>query len=109
MSQETLPDWEAKRTDQSRQVEAVLGKEFQQVDAYRYNAASIRVRVTDARLKGLSFAERDDLVEPVIKNLPEEIQADIMTLLTIYPGEVEDSFRARLLNLEFEDPSPSQL
>ena len=40
--------WETKRTDETRLVEAELVKaRFEQVDAYRYNSASIRVRVID--------------------------------------------------------------
>ena len=36
--------WEAKRTDETKQVENVLRKAgFKKVDAYRYNSASIRV------------------------------------------------------------------
>ena len=45
--------WEDKRTAETRQVEDVLRRVgFQQVDAYRYNTASIRVRVIDSRFEG---------------------------------------------------------
>jgi stress-induced morphogen len=101
--------WEAKRTDESRKVEELLRKEFPRSDAYRYNSASIRVRVVDERFKGKSIEKRDAMVEPLLKQLPEKTQADIMNLLTLYPNEEKDSFKAYYANAEFEDPSDSKL
>jgi hypothetical protein len=105
--------WEAKRTDETRQVESVLQKAgFEQVDAYRYNSASIRVRVIDAKFEGLPSEPRDAMVEPHLEQLPERTQADIMNLFTFAPSELEESsktFRQFLLNTEFEEPSPSML
>ena len=109
MSQRTKRRWEEMRTDESRHVEEVLRKEFPKTDAYRYNSASIRIRVIDPRFEGLEFDERDAMVEPLLKQLPEEIQADIMTLLTLSPSERKKLSRKSLVNLEFEDPSPSIL
>jgi stress-induced morphogen len=109
MSQTTAPRWQALRTAESRAVEDLLRKEFTNVDAYRYNSASIRVRVIDPRFAGKSPEERDAMVEPFLDRLPEDIQADIMSLLTFAPGETEGSLRDRLANLEFDDPSPSML
>jgi len=105
--------WESKRTDESRQVEEVLRKAgFEQVDAYRYNSASIRVRIIDRRFEGLSAEERDAIVEPFLDQLPEKTQADIVRVLTFAPSEIEKGskhLRELLFNLEFEDPSPSML
>ncbi len=105
--------WEAKQTDETRLVVDVLKRAgFDQVDAYRYNSASIRLRVIDPRFDGLSIEKRDAMVEPVLEQLPERTQADIMTLLTIAPAELQDTprtFRQCLVNLEFDDPSPSML
>jgi stress-induced morphogen len=110
MSRGTKPRWHAMRTRETREVERVLQREFPKSDAYRYNSASIRVRVVDPRFKGKSTAKRDAMVERLIRELPEETQAEIMTLLTLTPEEVSDSFnRKSLMNLEFEDPSPSTL
>ena len=113
MTQAIARPWEAKRTDESRQVEDVLRQAgFAQVDAYRYNSASIRVRVIDRRFDGLSAEARDALIEPHLVMLPERTQADIITLLTLAPSELFETSktsRERLLNLEFEDPSPSEL
>jgi stress-induced morphogen len=81
--------WEAKRTDETRLVEQALkGAGFDQADAYRYNSASIRVRVIDQRFEGLSREKRDDMVEPHLDKLPEETQRDIVTLFTFAPSEL---------------------
>jgi len=113
MSNATVAAWEAKRTSETCDVENALRKAgFPQADAYRYNSASIRVRVIDPRFDGLSPEQRDALVEPHLAQLPERTQADIMSLYTFAPSELQDaqkSLKARLMNAEFEDPSPSML
>ncbi len=50
-------------------------------------------------------AQRDAMVEPLLGKRPVEIQADIINLITLSPEEAT----ASLMNLEFEDPSPSSL
>lgn len=85
---------------------------FDQVDAYRYNSASIRVRVIDPRFEGLTPEKRDAMVEPHLEQLPERTQADIMTLFTFAPTELQQppkSFKEFMRNTEFDDPSPSML
>jgi hypothetical protein len=113
MTQIAVPAWEAKRTDETRTIEDVLKHAgFQTVDAYRYNSASIRVRVIDPRFEGLPTEKRDAMVEPYLEKLPEDTQADIMTLFTFAPSELQRSpktFREFSLNTEFDDPSPSML
>jgi hypothetical protein len=113
MTNTTAPSWQAKQTDETRQVEQVLRNAgFQQVDAYRYNSASIRVGVIDPRFEGLSGEKRDAMVEPYLEKLPERTQADIMNLFTLAPSELEQTpktFRQFLWNMEFDDPSPSML
>lgn len=113
MTSTFAPPWEAKRTDETRNVEVVLRKAgFEKVDAYRYNSASIRVRVIDPRFEGLSPDKRDTMVEPYLEQLPERTQADIMNLFTFAPSELQQTpktFRQFLLNAEFDDPSPSIL
>ncbi len=107
------PTWAGKRTDETRQVEEVLRDAgFQQVDAYRYNSASIRVRVIDPRFEGQSPEDRDKMVEPHLDRLPERTRADIMNLFTFAPSELEETpktFKEFILNTEFNDPSPSML
>ena len=109
----SVSSWESKRTDETRDVEKVLRNAgFEHADAYRYNSASIRVRVIDSRFEGLASEERDAMVEPCLGKLPERTQADIMTLFTFAPSELKETpktFRAFLLNTEFDNPSPSML
>ncbi len=109
MSQGTKPRWKKMRTDESREVERVLREKFPDTDAYRYNSASIRVRIVDPRFDGKSTEERDAMVEPHLEKLPERTQADIMNLVTLYPDETTKSFKALIANREFEDPSKSML
>ena len=105
--------WEDKQTAESRMVrEVLLRAGFTRVDAYRYNSASLRVRVIDARFETMPRDERDSLVEPHIEQLPETTQSDIVNLVLLSPSEFEQpekSFREWMQNLEFEHPSPSML
>jgi hypothetical protein len=109
MIKSRIPPWEELRTDETRQVERVLRKQFQDADAYRYNSASIRVRVIDPRFEGKTTEERDSIVEPHLKKLPMRIQADIINLLTLAPGDTLDSLTKRLANLEFEQWTEPEL
>jgi len=106
------PRWKRMCADETREVKKVLRAEFEQAGAYRYNSASIRVRVIDSRFEGRSVEERDAMVELHLRRLPERTQADIINLFTFAPSELEGTektLRAALLNLEFEYPSPSEL
>jgi len=113
MTTTSAPPWEAKRTDETHHVEAVLRTGgFEQVDSYRYNSASIRVRVIDRRFEGQAVEKRDGMIEPYLEQLPERTQADIMNLFTFAPSELQQTpktFRTYAMNTEFEAPSPSML
>ena len=112
MTTAITPSWEAKRTSETRQVEDLLRKHFQQADSYRYNSASIRVRVVDPRFEGMSREQRDSMIEQHLDTLPTEIQRDIVTLFVFAPSELAQkpaTFRAYMLNTEFDAPSPSML
>ena len=113
MTQTTAPAWRARRTEETNRVEEALRKAgFAQADAYRYNAASIRVRVIDGKFEGMPRDQRDALVEAVLDQLPEETQRDIVTLFTFAPSELRQAsktLREFMLNKEFEEPSPSML
>jgi hypothetical protein len=85
---------------------------LERVDAYRYNSASLRVRVIDKRFESIPREERDAIVEPFIDQLPPSTQADIVTLVLLAPSELKNpsrTFREFMLNTEFENPSPSML
>ncbi len=82
---------------------------FSNSDAYRYNSASIRVRVLDDSFKDKSNEERADLVEPLLEELPESTQRDIVNLLMLTIDETKSSLAKSLANEEFEEPSRSTL
>ncbi|MHC5537979.1 hypothetical protein ACYOEI_07075 [Singulisphaera rosea] len=85
----TMPTWEAKRTDETRMVEDALGNEFERVDSYRHNSASIRVRVVDSRFDAMSRDERERRDEDRIGRLPEGTQQDIVTIVCFAPAELQ--------------------
>lgn len=111
MNQTSAPTWESKKTAETQDVEKLLREQghFHQVDAYRYNEASIRVRVIDPRFRGKSVDQRDRMVDKFLRKLPESTQQDIVNLLTFTPEEVAaeggSPVRAFSLNLEFENPT----
>lgn len=112
MTTAATPSWEAKRTDETRSVEDLLRKHFQQADSYRYNSASIRIRVIDPRFEGMTREKRDALVEEHLAKLPENTQRDIVSLFAFAPSELQSTpttFREYMLNSEFDAPSPSML
>jgi len=112
MTAESASCWEDKRTDETRQVEDLLKKHFRQADVYRYNSASIRVRVIDPAFETMSRDDRYGKIEKVLELLPAEIQSDIVTLLAFAPSDLDQSqrrLREQMLNVEFDRPSPSRL
>ena len=112
MTTSTSKAWESKRTPETRAIEDLLRQSFEQADSYRYNSASIRVRVIDSRFEAMPREKRDLLVEEQLDKLPPETQRDIVTLCAFAPSElsgVPKSFREFMLNAEFADPSPSIL
>jgi hypothetical protein len=105
------PAWRKKTTPETERIVKLLEPHFRRHPpgyppaAYRYNSASIRVRVVDEAFRGKSRPERDKILRPIIQQLPEETFSDIMILLLLAPEEVDED----LMNLEFENPSPSRL
>ncbi len=65
-----MPEWEGKKTPETRMIEALFRTDFPRTDAYRFNSASIRVRVIDDRFEGKSIAEREAMALPLLKNRP---------------------------------------
>ncbi len=109
-SKSKVRPWQRKRTDETKKIEKALRKDFPNADAYRHNSASIRIRIIDDRFKGKTESQRDEMVDPILDQLPEETQSDIMLLLTMTADEAKSQLsRYFLLNLEFENPSPSNL
>jgi hypothetical protein len=52
----TTRPWDERKTVERRAVEEAIRKQFPDTEAYRFNPASIRVRVIDDRLRGESKA-----------------------------------------------------
>ena len=73
-----------------------------QVDLYRMNNVSVRVRIVDPDLAHLSRVQRHDLVWEYLDALPEDVLSDISMLVLLAPGEEQTSGS----NLEFDDPVP---
>jgi hypothetical protein len=101
--------WEDMRTEETRRVESLLRKHFPGTDAYRYNSASIRVRIIDNAFVGKTDIELEKMVDPILGRFPEELESDITLLLTLTEDETKTFNKHYLTNLEFENPRPSGL
>src|SRR5436190_7027876 len=76
-----------------------------QIDLYRQNSVSVRIRIVDPAFHGLDKSGRHEKVWRFLEQLPDEIQSDISMLVLLAPSETKTSFA----NLEFDDPVPSHL
>jgi hypothetical protein len=101
--------WENRKTDETRAIERALREHFPNTEAYRYNSASIRIRIIDDVFEGKSDSEREKMVDPILDELPEDTQSDIMLLLTLTESETKDFGKDYLINLEFENLRVSSL
>lgn len=70
---------------------------------YRYNPASIRVKIVDAVFHGRSKGERHDYAMRFLRKVPDDALAQISILLCLEPGE------SSLLDLEFLDQTRSRI
>jgi hypothetical protein len=76
-----------------------------QIDIYRQNSVSVRIRIIDPILVGKTKVDRSKKVWQYLNSLPDDVQSDISTLILLTPEETKMSFA----NFEFEDPVPSSL
>jgi hypothetical protein len=76
-----------------------------EIELYRQNNVSVRVRIIDPSFKGRSWVEREQEVWGLLDALPSDVVGDVSLLLLLTPEETSES----LANLEFEHPSKSQL
>ena len=96
-----------KKTKETRSVESLLKKHFPSFPrdypptAYRDDLNWIHVRIVDCSFEKIPRMERCDVVNPILRLLPEKTQLDIVHLYLFAPGEVKGSG----LNAEFEHPS----
>ncbi len=97
------------KTPQTVQVEATLKPQFgEQVYCYRHNSVSLRLLIVDEAFRPLSQVERFNLIEPVLQQLPQEVQDDLTFVLLLAPGE-ERELRYGLRYQEFVDETTSRL
>src|SRR5438128_2146119 len=56
-----------------------------EIEAYRQNSVSVRIRIISTEFQGMSRTQREDGVWPFLDNLPEETAAEISLLLLLTP------------------------
>ena len=76
-----------------------------EIEVYRQNSVSVRVRVIDTDFKAKSRVQREEELWAALEKLPEEIAAEISLLLLLTPDEAAKSFASS----EFDNPIPSKL
>ena len=76
-----------------------------EIDSYRYNSASIRIRVIDPDFLGISRADRDDQIWEILGKLSEDVQSQITLVLLLTPEETKTSFA----NMEYDNPTRTRL
>ncbi len=76
-----------------------------EIEAYRQNSVSVRVRVIDPAFQGKSRAKREEQLWAALDQLPEDVAAEISVLLLLTPDEAKNSFAS----MDFDNPVPSQL
>jgi hypothetical protein len=76
-----------------------------EIETYRQNSVSVRVRVIDPAFAGQSRSRREVELWRILEQLPQDVLADVSLLLLLTPDEAKTSWA----NLEFEDPVPSRL
>src|SRR4051794_9391736 len=76
-----------------------------EIEGYRQNSVSLRLRIIDPDFAGMSKTDRHDELWRVLDELPEETQSQISTILLLSPDERAVSFASS----EFDHPIPSKL
>ncbi len=76
-----------------------------QIQSYRQNSVSIRIRIIDPHFLGKDRALRHDEIWNILERLPEDVQSQLTVLLLLTPEETKTSFA----NMDFENPIPSNL
>jgi stress-induced morphogen len=99
------------KTDDVQLILQLLEREYQashrhaKIDAYRQNAASIRVRIVDPDFEGSNRVERNRRISQLLQQLSEHVESQITQLLLLKPEVTKISFA----NLEFNHPVPAAL
>jgi len=107
----TKTDKKSKKPDaEVQQIQEVLAEYHRthkkaQIDVRRRHEVSIHIRIIDPDFRGLNRVEREPEVWKLLKQLPDEVYADITMVLLLTPEEAPNS----LANMEFENPLPSPI
>lgn len=76
-----------------------------EVEAYRQNSVSVRVRVVDPAFHGMSRTQREEDFWSVFDELSDELTSELSVVLLLTPDEARKS----IASIEFDDPTPSRL
>ena len=76
-----------------------------EIDSYRQNSASIRIKIIDPEFRHMDRVSRDNQIWEILGKQPEDIQSQITVVLLLTPEETKTSFA----NMDFENPIPSRL
>ncbi|MCZ2340325.1 MAG: hypothetical protein LC104_00850 [Bacteroidales bacterium] len=76
-----------------------------QMDVYRQDPVSVRIRIVDPDFVGTGKPERSQRIWNYLDDLTADAQSDISTVLLLTPEETRNSFA----NFEFDDPVSSKL
>ena len=76
-----------------------------EIEAYRQNSVSVRIRILNPEFAHMSRSEREEAVWAALNSLPDEDIAEVTLLLLLTPEEAKKSFAS----FEFDDPIPSRL
>jgi len=76
-----------------------------EIEAYRQNSVSVRIRIINPEFRDKSRGDREDTVWAHLNALPEEVASEISLLLLL----TEEEARRSLANADFDDPIPSRL
>ena len=75
-----------------------------QIELYRQNSVSVRIRIIDADFSSQNQAERSKETWKYLNNLSNETQSDISVLILLTPDETKTS----LSSFDFENPIRSR-
>lgn len=76
-----------------------------EIEAYRHNSVSLRIRVLNPDFANKTNVQREDEIWAILVKLPEETVAEVNQLLLLTPEEAKKSFAS----CEFDHPIPSKL
>jgi hypothetical protein len=76
-----------------------------QIEAYRQNNVSVRIRIIGEEFEGKGRAEREEELWNLLAKIPEEYAAEVSMVLLLTPEEAKKSIAYDV----FEYPLPSRI